>query len=90
MQFKAEVIDREGHRLVRLAGWLQRQHLAELLSACEASPPPLRIDLTDLLSVDASGLDALLSMRRRGVELEGASPYLTLQMERVQAGRVQT
>jgi ABC-type transporter Mla MlaB component len=81
VQFKADLVEHESQRLVRLAGRLQHEHVAELLKLCEQASASLRLDLTDLLSVDAPGLEALVSMQQRGAVLEGASPYLVLQLE---------
>ena len=87
MQFKAEVDNHTGYRTVRLAGRLQCEHAAELMRLCEESTPALRLDLTDLISADPSGLETLSLMQQRGAQVEGASPYIALQLERVGPGR---
>ena len=87
MQFKADVDNHEGYRTVRLAGRLQCEHAAELMRLCEESTTALRLDLTDLISVDPSGVETLLLMQERGAQLEGASPYIALQLERVGPAR---
>jgi hypothetical protein len=48
----------------------------ELHSVCAAASGRLRIDLTDMLSVDAVGLDALRRLRLGGAEIVGAARYL--------------
>jgi anti-anti-sigma regulatory factor len=61
---------------VQLAGRLNAAQVAELRHVCAAARGQLRIDLTDLLSADAVGLDALRRLRRSGAELVGAARYL--------------
>jgi hypothetical protein len=81
VQFKAEIVDHAGFRIVRLAGRLQCEHTDELIRLCEASTPALRLDLTDLVSADPSGLETLLLIQQRGAQLKGASPYIVLQLD---------
>jgi anti-anti-sigma regulatory factor len=87
VQFKAEISVHEHFRIVRLAGRLQAEHVADLMTECDGFRTRVRLDLADLVSMDPSGLDALLLMQERGAELEGASPYLVLQLERGRSGR---
>ena len=61
---------------VQLAGRLEAAQAGELRYVCATATGHLRIDLTDLLSADAVGLDALRQLRRRGAELMGTAPYL--------------
>jgi anti-anti-sigma regulatory factor len=81
VQFKAEIDVYAGFRVVRLAGRLQREHADALMRLCEDAPPPLRLDLTDLVSADPAGLQTLLLIQERGARLESASPYVALQLE---------
>jgi ABC-type transporter Mla MlaB component len=82
-----DVGNHEGFRTVRLAGRLQCEHVDELMRLCEESTPALRLDLTDLVSVDPSGLETLSLIRQRGAQVEGASPYIALQLERLGPAR---
>jgi hypothetical protein len=41
---------------------------------------PLQIELTDLISADAAGIEALQLLRSRGATLSGAPGYLQLQV----------
>jgi ABC-type transporter Mla MlaB component len=81
MSFKAEVVDDEGRITLRLAGRLDREQSPELLNLYHETRVAVRLDLTDLLSADAAGLDALRTLRSRGAGLVGLSPYLGLQLE---------
>ena len=89
VQFKAEVHDRERFRVVRLAGRLQGEHATELTRLCDESPKPVRLDLADLISADAVGLETLVLLQSRGAELVGASPYVALQLDSEQAKHIQ-
>jgi hypothetical protein len=47
---------------------------------CSGSDEPLRLDLTDLVSADQAGLEALRALAHLGVALEGVSPYLAIRL----------
>jgi hypothetical protein len=61
---------------IHLAGRLNAARVHELRSACAGATGRIRIDLTDLLSVDAVGLDALQRLRTGGAEIVGVAQYL--------------
>ena len=81
MQFRADVRDREGLRVIHLSGHLGRAQSPELMRLCDQAPKGLQLELGDLVSADAIGLETLGTLRRRGTELVGASPYVAMQME---------
>jgi hypothetical protein len=81
MQFRADVSDREGLRVIHLSGRLERGQSPELMRLCEQAPQGVQLELVDLVSADAVGLETLGTLRRRGTELVGASPYVAIQME---------
>jgi anti-anti-sigma regulatory factor len=66
-------------RVVRLAGRFGAAQVPEFMHACSGAVS-LTIDLTDLVSVDAAGLDALHRIRRRGASIAGASGYIRLKL----------
>ena len=65
---------------MRLAGRLSVAQVPELLGAC-AEALPIQIDLTDLVSVDEAGIEALQRLRDRGATLIGAPGYLQLKLD---------
>lgn len=67
-------------RLVRLAGRLSVAQVPELLGIC-SEILPTQIDLTDLVSADIAGIEALQGLRKRGATLLGASGYLQLKLD---------
>ena len=68
---------------MRLAGRLTAAQLPELLGVCE---PPLRIDLTELVSADAAGVEALQRLRDQGALLLAVSGYLQMKLDSPPAG----
>ena len=70
----------EGDRqIVRLAGRLSVAQVPELLTAC-ADRAGIELDLSDLLSADASGIETLQRLRRKGATLSGTPGYIQLQL----------
>jgi len=66
-------------RIVRLAGRLSAAQVPELFIAV-AGQKGIEVDLTDLLSADAAGIEALQRMRRGGATLSGIPGYIQLQL----------
>lgn len=66
-------------RIVRLAGRLSVAQVPELFNAC-AGHTGIELDLTDLLSADPAGIEALQRMRRHGATLSGIPGYIQLQL----------
>jgi hypothetical protein len=74
-------VERDGDRsVIRLAGKLCAAQVPDLLLAC-TRPGPLHVDLTDLISIDAAGVEALRRVRARGAILSGAPGYLQLKLD---------
>ena len=61
---------------VYLAGCLTAAQVTDLVRVCGDSSGSLRIDLTDLLSLDVAGFDALQRLTKGGAELVGVAQYL--------------
>lgn len=51
------------------------------METCVVAGSPLRVDLSELFSTDAVGLDALLRVRERGATFEGVPTYLQLTID---------
>ena len=67
-------------RLVRLAGRLSVAQVPELLGVC-AGVSVIQLDLTELVSVDVAGVEALQRLRAQGAMLLGAPGYLQLKLD---------
>ena len=73
-------VRRENNRVVvHLAGRLAGQEVPELLAACMADRPPI-LELDELVSADAVGLDALLRIEESGGQLIGLPEYIRLKL----------
>ena len=69
-----------GRRVIRLAGRLSAAHVPELLGAC-AKGGLLELDLTDLVSADAAGIEALQRVRAAGATLNSVPMYLQMKLD---------
>ena len=74
--------DEGGVRVVTIAGWLLNDHIPGLLTAC-GQAAILRLDLTDVLSVDAIAADALRRIRDSGAQLTGVPTYIQLKLDSI-------
>ena len=67
--------------VVRLAGRLSAEQVPDLLEACGQTDEPPIIELDELVSADAVGIDALHRIERKRAELVGLPEYLRLTLE---------
>jgi hypothetical protein len=67
-------------RVIRLAGRLGTAQVPELIRACSA-PGPLQLDLTDLVSADAAGIETLQRARANGAILVGVPGYIQMKLD---------
>jgi len=65
-------------RVVRLEGSLEAEVVAELDRVVGEGSGPIRLELSELRSVDQAGLAALRTLRAAGASIVGASPYIKL------------
>ena len=74
------LVRRENNRvIVHLAGRLAGREVPDLLEACTAEELPI-LELDELVSADAVGLDALVRIEARGAELIGVPEYIRLKL----------
>jgi len=83
MQCRIHVTQDSSGCTVRLDGLLTGSQAAELFNVCADASQPLRIDLSDLLFVDATGFAAIQRLVARGAELVGVAEYLRCKMGRM-------
>jgi hypothetical protein len=79
---RIQVVDGEGVRTIAIAGRLMGEHVPGLLTAC-GQAQALRLDLTDVLSVDPIAADALRRIRDGGAQLVGVPPYIQFKLDSV-------
>jgi anti-anti-sigma regulatory factor len=72
----------EAGTVIRVDGRLAKDSVADLERECQSAEGRLYVDLTNLLSADASGIEALRTLAESGARLMGESPYIRLQLER--------
>jgi hypothetical protein len=75
------VVQQADRRVVRLAGRLSIAQVPELLGACAGDDAALELDLTELVSADTAGIEALQRLRDLGATLMGAPRYLQLKLD---------
>ena len=61
---------------IRIEGRLTSGGVLDVRAACELANPPLRLDLSGLLSADCDGIQMLQSLLEAGVMVRSASPYI--------------
>ena len=76
MECRIQVDPRPEECTVYLAGHLKADQVPELCRVCATVNCTVRIDLTDLLSADAVGIDALRRLGHGGAEFVGVAHYL--------------
>jgi hypothetical protein len=74
------VVTEADRRVVRLAGRLSIAQVPEFLTAC-GEGGSVELDLTDLVSADAAGIEALQRVRRKGATLVGTPGYIQLKLD---------
>ena len=78
---RIQVLQEGEVRVVRIAGSLSDAQVPDLLIACGQAAGPVRVDLTDVMTIDAIGVDALRRVRKAGAQLVGVSNHLQLKLE---------
>jgi hypothetical protein len=76
MECRIQVEPRPDTCTVSLAGHLKAEQVPELWRVCGTVSTRIRIDLSDLLSADAVGIDALRRLGQGGAEFVGVAQYL--------------
>jgi ABC-type transporter Mla MlaB component len=82
------VVQQTDRRLVRLAGRLSVAQVPELLEACAEKTLPIEVNLADLMSADAAGIEALQRLRGQGATLVSAPGYLQLKLDTLDGAAV--
>jgi hypothetical protein len=82
---RIQVMDEGDVRVVTIAGRLMHDHVPGLLTACGRATL-LRLDLTDVLSVDPIAADALRRLRDSGAQLTGVPTYIQLKLDSIVPG----
>ena len=70
-----------GRLVVHVAGRLTEAQVPDLLEASAKAAEPLLLELNELVSADAAGLDALGRLEERGAELVALPEFLRLKLQ---------
>ena len=73
--------------VLRIAGRLRVEDVAELAAQCDPLDGPLVLDLSELQSADPAGVVKLAELVERGAQVRGASKYVELLLKREKANR---
>ena len=73
-------IDGERH-VLQVAGRLESANLSELEKEVRSVDGPLVLDLSQLLSADAVGIERLRELASTGAELRGGSHYIRMLLD---------
>ena len=82
-----EIVDTSDHRLIRLVGRLTAAQVHDLLEACRDSRHAVRLNLSELMSVDALGLEALHDLQRDGAHFLEVPVYIQLKLDALSSRR---
>lgn len=70
-------VSRDGRgRVIKVAGRLDAAGLHHLLAVCVPRPTNLRLDLSELRSVDEEGCRSLQALRAAGAEIVGEAMFI--------------
>jgi hypothetical protein len=78
---RIQVHEERNVRTVSVAGRLGDAHVPDLMNACGAISPALRLDLIDVVSADAIAIDVLRRIRSGGAQIVGAPKYIELTLD---------
>jgi ABC-type transporter Mla MlaB component len=72
-----------GVTVVRIDGQLHKQGVAELAKVCQSLSGALCLDLANLQSIDANGVQLIFELEARGVAVVGVTPYIDTLLKRL-------
>jgi len=87
MQCRIDARLNEQRLTLHLAGDLTEPYVPAFLEACASEGAGLVIELDELLSADAVGLDALRRLEERGAMLVALPFYLRLKLDKLEGRR---
>jgi hypothetical protein len=86
MECRIDVTNQAGIHVVRVAGRLTDVHVPDLLRVC-GTLEPLQLDLTQLDSANAIGIEALQRLQKAGAQIVGATHFIQLLLDASQTAR---
>jgi hypothetical protein len=80
MECRIDVTYQAGWHVVRIAGRLTDVQVPDLLTVC-GPLTPLQIDLAQLDSANAIGIEALQGLQKAGAQIVGATHFIQLLLD---------
>ena len=87
MQCRIDARRNEQRLILHLAGDLTEEYVPAFLEACASEGARLVVELDELLSADAVGVDALRRVEERGAMLVSLPFYLRLKLDKLESSR---
>jgi hypothetical protein len=87
MQCRIDARRNEQRLILHLAGDLTEEYVPAFLEACASEGARLVVELDELLSADAVGVDALRRVEERGAMLVALPFYLRLKLDNLENAR---
>ena len=87
MQCRIDARRNEQRLILHLAGDLTEEYVPAFLEACASEGARLVVELDELLSADAVGVDALRRVEERGAVLVALPFYLRLKLDNLENAR---
>jgi anti-anti-sigma regulatory factor len=84
---RIEIVESTDRLLLRLSGRLTAAHAHELLDASRGTRRPVQLNLRELISVDAVGLEVLHDLRHDGAQLLEVPVYIKLKLDGLSSKR---
>ena len=81
MDIRIDYITDGPETVVRISGRLASPAIAQLNKTCDPIVDPFVIDLSNLLFADDKGIDAIRTIENKGVQIQGASPFVQLLLD---------
>ena len=81
MEIRLDLMTEGQKTIVSVAGRLSGVAVAQLKNVCDPIEGALVLELLNLLSADAEGIDFIRTLGRKGAEIRGASPFIQLLLD---------
>lgn len=82
MDIRIDFISNQSNTVVRIAGRLAGNAVAELERACDSIEKPYVVDLSSLLFADEKGINAIRKIADKGAQVHGASPFVQILLDK--------
>jgi hypothetical protein len=67
--------------MIHMIGRLSRNTITQLKEICEKIKVTSVLELSNLRSADAAGIESMQTLRDKGTEIRGASPFMLLLLD---------